>query len=78
MMTPFPATELTTAERTPSWARDLQAVERTDRGYECYALTRDGIVVGWVYDDGAGYLWSEGGENDIPDAAVEDDPRWKA
>lgn len=54
------ADEISSRSELPSWAVGSIAFERDGYGYECHVLIRDHDVVGWVYDDGAGYRWSEG------------------
>lgn len=67
-MTAFTILGREMTERCPTWALDLLAIEQDGYGYECYKLTQDGVTVGWVYDDGAGYIWYEGTEDDAPSA----------
>ena len=51
----------------PDWARGATAVEIDGYGYECYRLERAGRTVGWLYDDGSGYRFFEGGTHDGPE-----------
>lgn len=55
------------SDKVPSWARGSEAIERDGYSYECFELIRDSITIGWMYDDGSGYLFTE----DEPDKIVE-------
>ena len=67
-------TDIFDVENIPCWATDAEIITRDpgisfdgEFGYECHALMKGNQVVGYVYDNGAGYEWCEGEE---PEPAV--------
>ena len=49
-------------KRVPEWALGTDAIEASGYGYECYRLVRmpKRTLVGWMYDNGAGYRFAQG------------------
>jgi hypothetical protein len=84
-MSSTPTPEMLAADPTtvPAWARGADAVQAERTDYEVWELYRDGRIIGYMYDDGAGYDYAEG-EHNIPafhvcgeGTAMREEPEWE-
>jgi len=48
-------------DRAPQWTINATAIELplSDWGFECHRLDRDGATIGWAYDAGNGYEFTD-------------------